>query len=91
MRELRDNGPAGGSLRRDLIVLGAIVVGLTGMIVLPPSGILPFMHSLETGNIFSIIVLACLMATIFVFLHKLGISLVYVEEIESHKPGTSQL
>jgi hypothetical protein len=73
-------------LRRDLVVLGAILVGLTGMIVMPPSGILAFMQSLETGNILSIVVLACLMAAIFVFLHKLGISLVYVEEIESQKP-----
>ena len=78
-------GPYKRRLRLDLISLGAILAGLSSIIALGQSGIMGFMQSLEKGDVLSMLVVASLMAVIFVFLHKLGVSLVYVEEIESRK------
>jgi hypothetical protein len=43
------------------------------------------MQRLEEGNVFSVAVMAGLIAVIFIFLHRLGVSLVFVEEIEPQK------
>ena len=86
MDESKGHLSAQASVRWDLVVLGAILAGLGSVIALSQSGIMAFMQSLEEGNMLSIAALVSLIAVIFIFLHRLGISLVYVEEIESQKP-----
>ena len=85
MDEHKEHSLRDVSARWDLVVLGIILAGLGSLIVLSQSGIMGFMQSLEEGNVFSVAVLAGLIAVIFVFLHRLGVSLVYVEEIEPQK------
>ena len=85
MDEIKEDSLHGLSARWDLVALSVILAGLGSIIVLSLSGIMGYMQSLEEGNVFSVAVIAGLIAAIFIFLHRLGVSLVFVEEIGPQK------
>jgi hypothetical protein len=63
-----------------------VIMALTAVYVsVSPSGFLGFMKSVERADIFSISVLASLIALVFVLLNKSGFSFSQLDEIEIHR------
>ena len=75
--------PHSSRLRKEVALLGAILVSLVTILVLSPAGVFGFMHSVGETNLFSIAIIVSLIGILFVLLNRIGFSFGYVEEINS--------
>ena len=71
-----------GSITPGVFLLVITLVALGTVMALGPGGITGFMHSIvDDASMLSISILATAMGLAFILLHRIGLSLGYVEEI----------